>query len=148
MLGLTFYQMNNDSEIESFKDMYTKLYKTNTPYFDNFPAIIGEFACGAGGEVIYDWGKGGYVPVKDLETKKQWQANWINGMFDCFMKNQEPGYEFAKNIKAATWFSCNDYADVDGESKVINYLRLDSGVPKALEAFRNGYAKLKEAREK
>jgi hypothetical protein len=148
MLGLTFYQMNNDSQIESFKDMYTKLYKTNTPYFDNFPAIIGEFACGAGGEVIYDWGKGGYVPVMDLETKKQWQANWINGMFDCFMKNQEPGYEFAKNIKAATWFSCNDYADVDGESKVINYLRLDSGVPKALEAFRNGYAKLKEAREK
>ena len=148
MLGLTFYQMNNDSEIESFKDMYTKLYKTNTPYFDNFPAIIGEFACGAGGEVIYDWGKGGYVPVKDLETKKQWQANWINGMFDCFMKNQEPGYEFAKNIKAATWFSCNDYATVNGEDKVINYLRLDSGVPNALEAFRNGYAKLKEAREK
>jgi hypothetical protein len=105
MLGLTFYQMNNDSQIESFKDMYTKLYKTNTPYFDNFPAIIGEFACGAGGEVVYDWGKGGYVPVPDLETKKQWQADWIKGMFECFMKNQEPGYEFAKNIKAATWFS-------------------------------------------
>lgn len=148
MLGLTFYQMNNDSEIESFKDMYTKLYKTNTPYFDNFPAIIGEFACGAGGEVVYDWGKGGYVPVPDLETKKQWQADWIKGMFECFMKNQEPGYEFAKNIKAATWFSCNDYANVDGVDKVINYLRLDTGVPKALEAFRDGYAKLKEAREK
>ena len=148
MLGLTFYQMNNDSEIESFKDMYTKLYKTNTPYFDNFPAIIGEFACGAGGEVVYDWGKGGYVPVPDLETKKQWQADWIKGMFDCFMKNQESGYEFAKNIKAATWFSCNDYANVDGVDKVINYLRLDTGVPKALEAFRDGYAKLKEAREK
>ena len=147
MLGPTFYQMNNDTQIESFKDMYTKLYKSNTPYFDNFPAIIGEFACGAGGEVIYDWGKGDYVPVKDLETKKQWQAQWINGMFDCFMKNQEPGYEFAKNIKAATWFSCNDYATVNGEDKVINYLRLDSGVPLAIKAFRDGYAKLKEARK-
>ena len=69
-------------------------------------------------------------------------------MFECFMKNQEAGYEFCKNIKAAAWFSANDYATVDGVNKVINYLRLDSGVPKAIEAFRNGYAKLKEAREK
>jgi hypothetical protein len=148
MLGLTYYQMNNDKKIESFKEMYTELYKKNTPWFDNFPAIIGEFACGAGGEVTYDWAKPGYVPVPDLETKKQWQADWITAMFECFMKNQEAGYEFCKNIKAAAWFSANDYATVDGVNKVINYLRLDSGVPKAIEAFRNGYAKLKEAREK
>ena len=64
------------------------------------------------------------------------------------MKNQESGYEFAKNIKAAAWFSCNDYATVDGVNRVINYLKLDSGVPLAVKAFRDGYAKLKEAREK
>ncbi len=147
MLGLTYYQMNNDTEIESFKDMYTELYKKNTPWFDNFPAILGEFACGAGAEVTYDWDKGAYVPVPGLEEKKQWQAEWIEGMFDCFMKNQEAGYEFCKNIKCAVWFSANDYVTVDGETKIINYLKLDDGVPLALEAINKGYGALKEKRE-
>lgn len=147
MLGLTYYQMNNDAKIESFKEMYTELYAKNTPWFDNFPAILGEFACGAGGQVIYDWNLQKYVPVADIETKKQWQAEWITGMFDCFMKNQEPGYEFCKNIKVATWFSANDSTTVDGVERIYNYLKLDEGVPLAIEAFKNGYAALKEKRE-
>ena len=148
MLGLTYYQMNNDSKIESFAEMYKELYQKNTPWFDNFPAILGEFACGAGAEVIYDWNLGKYVPVEDLETKKQWQAQWITGMFDCFMKADQLGYEWCKNIKVATWFSANDYTNVDGVEKIYNYLKLDNGVPLAIEAFKNGYAQLKEAREK
>lgn len=147
MLGLTYYQMNNDDKIESFKEMYTELYKKNTPWFDNFPAILGEFACGAGAEVIFDWNQNKYVPVEDLETKKKWQAEWITAMFECFMKKNEPGYEWCKNITVATWFSANDYTTVDGVEKVYNYLKLDNGVPLAIEAYKNGYAKLKEARK-
>ena len=52
MIGLTSYQMNNDDSFATFREMYTELYKKNTPYFDNYPAIIGEFGCGAGGDVI------------------------------------------------------------------------------------------------
>lgn len=147
MLGLTYYQMNNDDKIESFAEMYAELYKKNTPWFDNFPAILGEFACGAGAEVIYNYDLQKYVPVEDLETKKQWQAEWITAMFDCFMKKNEPGYEWCKNITVATWFSANDYTTVDGVEKIYNYLKLDNGVPNSIEAFKEGYKKLREARE-
>ncbi len=146
MLGLTYYQMNNDDQIESFKQMYTELYNKNTPYFDNYPAIIGEFACGAGAEVYYDWEKGEYQPVPDLEQKRQWQADWIKGMFECMMNNQSSENLFCKNIKIAIWFSANDYVDVNGEQKIINYLQLDEGVPLAIQAFREGYAALRDKR--
>ena len=147
MLGLTYYQMNNDNLCESFRQMYTELYEKNTPWFDNFPAILGEFACGAGASVVYDWDKQQYVPADNIELKRQWQADWIKGMFDCFEKNQNSGYEFCKNIKIAVWFSANDYVDINGVSTVNNYLRLDEGVPLALQAFREGYAALKARRE-
>ena len=140
MIGLTSYQMNNDDSFATFREMYTELYKKNTPYFDNYPAIIGEFGCGAGGEVIYNWDKGAYVPVEDIETKRVRQAEWIKGMFECFAHNTEPGYEFCRNIKIAVWFSANDYAEVNGETKVLNYIKLDEGVPLALKAIREGLA--------
>lgn len=147
MLGLTYYQMNNEDKCESFKTMYTELYNKNTPWFDNFPAIIGEFGCGAGADIVYDWGKKQYVPAENIELKRQRQADWIRGMFDCFANNQQSGYEFCKNIKIAVWFSANDYAEVNGVSSVTNYLKLDSGVPLALQALREGYAELKARRE-
>ncbi len=143
MIGLTYYQMNNDETYENFAQMYKRVYEDNTPYFDNYPAIIGEFACGAGGEVKYNHETGAYEPVIKLEQKKQWQAAWIDDMFNCFMKNQEEGYEFCKNIKIAAWFSCNDY---NANGQIINYLKLDEGVPLALQAFREGYAELKAKR--
>ena len=66
---------------------------------------------------------------------------------DCFMKKNEPGYEWCKNITVATWFSANDYTTVDGVEKIYNYLKLDNGVPNSIEAFKEGYKKLREARE-
>ena len=148
MLGLTYYQMNNDANsFKSFKDMYQELYKKNTPWFDNYPAILGEFACGAGGEVKYNYDTKEYEPITSVDANRVRQAEWIKGMFECFLNNQEEGYEFCKNIKAAAWFSANDYVEVNGETKIMNYLKLDAGVPLALQAFREGYAELKARRE-
>ncbi len=146
MIGLTAYQDNNDDQIESFEKMYSDLYAKNTPYFDNYPAIIGEFACGAGGEVYYSWEQGAYLPIPDIEQKRQWQAEWIEGMFECMINNQEKGYEFCKNIKVAIWFSANDFVTIDGENKIKNYFKLDEGVPDAIKAFREGYKALLESR--
>lgn len=146
MLGLTYYQMNNTDYMASFKEMYTELYAKNTPWFDNYPAILGEFGCAAGGEVVFDWGINDWKTVDNIEQRRQDQAHWITEMFNCFMNNQQSGYEFCNNIKAASWFSCNDYVTVDGEQRISNYLKLDSGVPLALKAFREGYGALKARR--
>ena len=148
MLGLTSYQMNSGSvdSFDSFRKMYSDLYKKNTPYFDNYPAVIGEFGCAAGGDYVYDYGKATYVVPDNLETRQKHQAEWITGMFDCLMKKNEPGYEFAKNICVAIWFSANDYADFNGNSVIVNHLRLDEDSPLGVAAFREGYKKLKEAR--
>lgn len=144
MLGLTYYQMNNSDYFASFREMYTELYNKNTPYFDNYPAILGEFGCAAGGDYVYDWSEGAYVEVQNLDQRRQQQADWIKGMFDCFMNNQTPGYEFCKNIKAAAWFSANDYATVNGQSVIINHLKLDEYTPLAIAALREGLERMKE----
>lgn len=149
MLGLTNYQMNNGNPeyFESFRKMYSDLYKKNTPYFDNYPAVIGEFGCAAGGDYVYDYGKQAYVEADNLEVRRRHQAEWITDMFECFLHKNEPGYEFAKNICVAIWFSANDYAQSEGKNIIYNHLKLDEGVPLALKAFHEGYKKLKEARK-
>ena len=68
-------------------------------------------------------------------------------MFECLINNQAPENKFCKNIKIAIWFSANDFVDVNGETLIKNYYKLDEGTPLAIEAFREGYAKLKEKRE-
>lgn len=150
MLGLTYYQMNNGAvnSFKSFKEMYTELYQKNTPYFDNYPAVLGEFGCAAGGDYVYDWSKSDYVVPDNLELRRQHQAEWITGMFDCFLKKNEPGYEFAKNIKVAIWFSANDYAKMGDEYVITNHLQLNDDTPLAIEAFKEGYQKLIDARKK
>ncbi|MBO4276867.1 MAG: hypothetical protein J5925_00535 [Clostridia bacterium] len=149
MLGLTYYQMNNGKteNFTSFKNMYTELYKKNTPYFDNYPAVIGEFGCASGGDYVYSYSKGTYVEADNIETRRKQQADWITGMFECFLHKNEPGYEFCKNICVAIWFSANDYADFNGTTVITNHLKLDDSNPLALKAFHDGYQKLKDARK-
>lgn len=139
MYGITNYEMNNGKTVPSFKEMYTYVYNQSTPYFDNFPWCIGEFACGAGGEYYYDWGVGGYVQT-ELGRNQSLQAKWIEGMFECFEKDEE----FCKRIKVAVWFSANDYASVNGENVITNYLHLDENLPDTLAAFRKGLAEMKK----
>ena len=138
MLGLTYYQMNTADYVASFKELYQELYKKNTPYFDNYPAIIGEFGCAAGGDYVYDWEKLTHikVPEEEIENRKKLQAGWISGMADCFLNNQDSGNVFCKNIKIATWFSANDYVDIDGEFKILNKLKLGKDTPLAIEQLR------------
>ena len=140
MLGITHYQMNNGTNgaaPTSFKAMYTETANKMLPYFENHPWIIGEFACGAGGEAYYDWGKGGYV-FADPARNAALQEKWVRDMLDCFRNNQKPENAFCKNIKLAIWFSANDYADADGDGKydeITNYLKLDEGAMGAIKAI-------------
>lgn len=139
MYGVTNYAMNNEPEQDSFEKMYTYVYEQSTPYFDNYPWCIGEFACGAGGAYQYSWSSQAYIQT-ELGRNEKRQAKWIEEMF----KNFENDDEFCKRIKVAVWFSANDYASVDGESVITNYLKLDENIPETLAAFRKGLAEMKE----
>ncbi|MBP3387848.1 MAG: hypothetical protein J6L23_04850 [Clostridia bacterium] len=143
MYGITNYEMNNGANPESFKSRYTYVYNNSTPYFDNFPWIIGEFACGAGSEKEYDWGIGGYV-TKKLGRNVAKQTQWVKDMFKCFENNQAPENAFCKNIKAAVWFSANDYASIDGKNYITNYLRLDEGTMSTIQAFKEYFDKIEQ----
>ena len=139
MLGITHYQMNNGTDGRaptSFRNMYTETATKMLPYFENHPWIIGEFACGAGGQAYYDYDKGGYV-YTDPARNAELQTQWVEGMLECFRKNQEAGYRFCKNIKLAVWFSANDYADTDGDGvyEITNYLHLDENTLGAIKAI-------------
>lgn len=136
ILGLTHYEMNNDGAVRSFRELYTETANKMLPYFADYPWMIGEFACAAGGEVSYNWGSNSYVDtVKGRNLAKQ--TAWVAGMVDCFRHNQEDGYDFCRRIKLAVWFSANDYASVDGQSKVTNYLKLDEAVMPTIEKLRD-----------
>ena len=140
MLGITHYQMNNGTNKAappSFKTMYTETANKVLPYFADYPWIIGEFACGAGSEAYYDWGRNSYVTT-ELGRNADLQEAWVKGMLDCFRNNQDAENAFCKNIKLAVWFSCNDYADTDGDGQydeVINYLKLDENTMGAINAI-------------
>lgn len=137
LLGLTYYEMNNGKGPASFKDMYTELYEQNMPYFQNYPWVIGEFACGAGGETYYDYGQGKYVMTEKGRNQAS-QTAWVKEMFDCFNNNQSEENAFCRNIKYAIWFSANDVVTVDGKEMINNYLRLDDGLTETLAAFKEG----------
>lgn len=127
MLGLTYYQMNNGTDGSapaSFREMYQEHADKMLPYFSNFPWIIGEFACGSGGNIYYDWDTGKNV-MTELDRNAKQQAQWVKEMIDCFEHNQDPGYEFCKRIKLAIWFSADDIDALDGEIITYNRLRLD-----------------------
>ncbi len=137
-LGLTSYEMNNTG-LTSFKDAYTKVYNKNMPYFKDYPWVIGEFACGGGGDKYYDWGQGKYINTT-LGRNSSAQANWITQMFTYFEDLTASKSEFISRLKYAVWFSSNDYAD---DGKVLNYLDI-RGNTAAEEAFRNAFAKIKK----
>jgi hypothetical protein len=130
LLGLTQYEMNNkDGKVTSFRDLYTKTYEKEGPQFAAFPWIVGEFACGSGGETS---GK--------LFRNEKSQAAWVEAMFDDFAHRSI--HPYLDPIIGAVWFSANDESD----GKISNSLVLSAHLPLTLKAFREGFAKLASPR--
>ncbi len=137
VLGLTNYEMGNNSSVPSFQEMYTDVYNINKNYFINYPWIISEFACGAGGERQFDWDTDTWQPTV-LGRNAYAQYYWIYGMFNCL--NNRQSYPFCQNIKGAVWFNCNDYTTIDGTDYIVNYLKIESDSSWAISAFKTGFA--------
>ena len=98
LLGGTNYEANNDRNLfKSFKDRYGSLYEKNKNYFEKWGMIIGEFACGSGGNASGELGRN-----RDLQEK------WVKEMFDEL--NSETPAPYAQQIKGLIWFNCNDYS--------------------------------------
>ena len=131
ILGLTYYEYNNYTNGEnpqSFYELYNWLYEKNTPQFKNYPAIISEFACGAGGETT---GK--------AYRNKETQAIWVKEAFEQL--NSDRTDEMVKQIKGAVWFDANDYYN----NQIKNLLVLDEfKTNSTIKAFKEGLNDLKK----
>ena len=55
-------------------------------------------------------------------------------MFKEFNKNED----YTKNIKAAIWFSANDYGYIDGKELIMNYFQLDECLKPTLNQLKKG----------
>ena len=140
-LGGTSYEMNNyeagkaESEITSFANHYGALYNKNKAYFSEWGMIIGEFACGSGGNA-------GESEGMALGRNRDAQAKWVEEMLNELYADNPADY--AKQIKGLIWFNCNDEI---GEDLITNRLRFadPSGIYSDLAAthaaFRNGFKK-------
>ncbi len=155
LLGLTSYEMGNDAKnYRSFEDHYKTLYGKNTPYFDNFPAIISEFAAGAGGERQMNYDLDKYEKTEPGRNQDK-QTEWVNEMFSFFNKENKDDVPCVKNIKAAVWFSCNDVVTLEddenpGTQKTYSYnmLKLDESLTSTLEAMKQGLQQAKALKNK
>ena len=124
-LGLTYYEDNNNNDVNyyTFRKDYTALYNKNYGVWQNYPWIISEFGCGAGGNSS---GKGFRNQASQVE--------YVKGMFDDF--NNRESNPYLQNIKGAVWFSVNDYG---ANGSVINQYELDTdNLPLTINAIKEG----------
>ena len=132
ILGLTVYEYNNYTDGSypvSFFDLYENLYEKNSPYWVDYPAIISEFACGAGGN---DPAAGGGELYRNSLT----QAAWVEEMFE-YLNYCREDFAFIDQIKGAVWFNAND----DNGRYHKNLLVLDAVKTKTtIDAFKIGLA--------
>lgn len=145
MIGLTSYQMNNGTQgkaPDSFKVMYTTAANKLLPYFDQYPWIIGEFGCAAGGAAYYDYGTSSYV-MTELGRNGRFQVDWVKGMLEFFRDTTQAGAKFASRIKVAIWFSANDYANINGKNEIINYIKLDENREEVIQLIHDYLASRK-----
>lgn len=144
-LGMTYYEMNNGTgaDANAFETHHKYLYEKNMPYFDNYPWVIGEFACGAGGEVQYNYGTGKYDNLQ-LYRNAETQAKYIEYMFNTLASLKDgvtDSNRYISKLKYAIWFSANDYEDVNGQRKITNALNI-VGNDTAIDAIKKGLDKL------
>jgi hypothetical protein len=129
VLGLTNYEMGNGTTLSSFQNLYGSTYEKNKEPFALYPAFIGEFACGAGGN----------SSGLELGRNKEEQAAWVRAMFNELAARSEKDY--LKRLFGAVWFSCND---VTADGKISNYLKLEDSLTSTFLAFREGFKGLKK----
>ncbi len=125
-LGLTAYQANNNNDVNyyTFRNDYTKLYEKNNPVWNQYPWIISEFGCGAGGETT------------GTQFRNQAsQVEYVRGMFDDF--NDRENHPYLQNIKGAVWFSVNDYS---GDQVVNQYELVIDELQDTIAALKAGLA--------
>ena len=123
-LGLTWYEDNNNGKVNSltFRKDYTTYYEKNKTAWINYPWIISEFGCGAGGDASG-------VRFRHASS----QADYVLGMFDDFEDRSNNPY--LQNIKAAIWFSVNDLSN----GKVANqYELVVDKLPDTIKEFKEG----------
>lgn len=123
-LGLTYYESNNNGRvnINTFREDYTLLYNKFKNSWLNYPWIISEFACGAGGSTT----------GKRFRNQDS-QAQYVKGMFADF--NDRKNHPYLQNIKGAVWFSTNDFAN-GGVSN--QYELVVDKLPKTIAEFKEG----------
>ena len=132
-LGLTRYEMLNDvANHKSFEEGYTLLYQKNNDYWMNYPWVVSEFGCAAGG-AISESGE-----LTELYRNKDLQAKWVEEMFECLADKENN--EFCKKISVMIWFNCNDYKD----GLIMNSLHLDSSLTATFEALKKGLKTVNE----
>lgn len=141
LFGAGNYEMNNHNNPVSFADLNREVYNKSVAYFDKYPWIIGEFACGSGGEVLRT---GSGLVQAELGRNQESQAAWVKGMFDVLNNLDLPRNEYASRIKGVVWFSTNDYELYEGDYKILNYLALDKELTLTLDAFKQGFADKQE----
>ena len=136
ILGLTVYEYNNyiGKDPTPFMDLYENLYDKNSPTWINYPAIISEFGCGAGGDATGD-------AYRNVDS----QANWVKEMFEGLNYWRED-YDFISQIKGAVWFNANDYSN---DGKVSNLLVIDVNKnAKTIASFKEGLVETQERIDK
>ena len=141
LLGGTSYEMNNyatneeaERNITSFAKHYGNLYNKNKDYFADWGMIIGEFACGSGGDA-------GDSAGKTLGRNALAQAKWVEGMLNELYSDNPAAY--AKQIKGLIWFNCNDEVE-DGITNRLRFAAPDGSYDDLAAthlAFRNGFQK-------
>ncbi len=134
LLGGTSYEFNNytgdaATEMVSFQDRYSSLYAKNKPFFDEYGMIIGEFACGSGGDATGELGR-----------NRDAQAKWVADMFTELNKADPDPY--VQQIKGLIWFNCNDYGG-SGRYGITNRLRFAMPAEFALSRKKEDYSDLK-----
>ncbi len=137
ILGITGYVEGNSSSMDSFNTVYTNIYNKSSKNFANYPWVISEFGCGAGGEKKYNYDTDTYEDTV-LGRNGYYQAQWVRSMFSYL--NYKSYYPFCANIKGAVWFSCNDYAAINGTNYITNFFSLDDSLTYTLSAFKSGLA--------
>ncbi|MCI8554294.1 MAG: hypothetical protein HFJ80_05040 [Clostridiales bacterium] len=113
MLGVTEY-VSGHSGYPSFEKVYSDMEKKYSGFFGDWPWIISEFACGTG----------------NLDGRKE-QIRWVEDMLATMASGRFP------QIKAAIWFSGNDYRE---DGSIQNEYQLDFGNSELMQAFREGLA--------